>query len=124
MAQALLEKATAIDPDYGQALGVLATGQTFSAHMGWADMAAVVPIGRARGAGRDPGRQRRSLGASRTGFALICSLDASRIRWPSWRSALRLNPNFSLAQGYYGLALVLCRALGRGNAWPRAARCG
>ena len=27
--------------------------------------------------------------------------------------ALRLNPNFSLAQGYYGLALSYCRALGR-----------
>src|SRR6202453_2965805 len=44
VAQALLEKATAIDPHYGQALGVLATSQTFSAHMGWADMATVVPI--------------------------------------------------------------------------------
>ncbi|HSJ41510.1 MAG TPA: winged helix-turn-helix domain-containing protein, partial [Xanthobacteraceae bacterium] len=44
VAQALLEKATAIDPNYGQALGVLATSQTFSAHMGWTDMAAVVPL--------------------------------------------------------------------------------
>ena len=33
-----------IDPNYGQALGVLATSQTFSAHMGWADMAAAAPI--------------------------------------------------------------------------------
>ena len=44
VAQALLEKATAIDPNYGQALGVLAASHTFSAHMGWADMAAVVPV--------------------------------------------------------------------------------
>jgi hypothetical protein len=44
VAQALLEKAIAIDPDYGQALGVLATSHTFSAHMGWADMATVAPI--------------------------------------------------------------------------------
>src|SRR5580765_4753526 len=44
VAQALLEKAIAIDPNYGQALGVLASSQTFSAHMGWTDMAAVVPI--------------------------------------------------------------------------------
>src|SRR6202035_2831543 len=44
VAQALVEKANAIDPSYGQALGVLATSYTFSAHMGWADMAAVVPI--------------------------------------------------------------------------------
>jgi TolB-like protein len=34
VAQALLEKAITIDPDYGQALGVLATSYTFSAHMG------------------------------------------------------------------------------------------
>jgi TolB-like protein len=44
VAQALLEKAIAIDPNYGQALGVLATSHTFSAHMGWADMATVAPI--------------------------------------------------------------------------------
>src|SRR6202007_617641 len=36
VAQALLEKAIAIDPNYGQALGVLAATYTFSAHMGWA----------------------------------------------------------------------------------------
>ncbi len=41
VAQALLEKATAIDTNYGQALGVLAASHTFSAHMGWSDMAAV-----------------------------------------------------------------------------------
>src|SRR5271170_1289423 len=44
VAQALLEKATAIDPNYGQALGVLAASHTFSAHMGWADIAAVAPL--------------------------------------------------------------------------------
>jgi hypothetical protein len=44
VAQALLEKAIAIDPSYGQALGVLATSQTFGAHMGWADMATTIPI--------------------------------------------------------------------------------
>ena len=44
VAQALLEKAITLDPNYGQALGVLATSYTFSAHMGWADMATVVPI--------------------------------------------------------------------------------
>jgi Tfp pilus assembly protein PilF len=44
VAQALLEKAISIDPDYGQALGVLATSYVFSAHMGWADMATAVPL--------------------------------------------------------------------------------
>src|SRR4029077_14089296 len=42
VAQALLEQATTIDPNSGQALGVLAPSQTLSAHMGWADMAQVV----------------------------------------------------------------------------------
>ncbi len=44
VAQALLEKAIAIDPNYGQALGVLATSYMFTAHMGWADMATAAPI--------------------------------------------------------------------------------
>ena len=44
VAQALLEKAIAIDPNYGQALGVLATSYMFTAHMGWMDMPAAMPI--------------------------------------------------------------------------------
>src|SRR5207342_3013608 len=44
VAQALLEKAIAIDPNYGQAFGVLATSYMFTAHMGWMDMAAAMPI--------------------------------------------------------------------------------
>jgi TolB-like protein len=44
VAQALLEKAIAIDPNYGQALGVLATSYVFTAHMGWMDMLVALPI--------------------------------------------------------------------------------
>ena len=44
VAQALLQKAIAIDPNYGRALGVLAASHVFSAHMGWADMATAVTI--------------------------------------------------------------------------------
>ena len=44
VAQALLEKAIAIDPNYGQALGVLAASHMFCAHMGWADITTVTPI--------------------------------------------------------------------------------
>ena len=44
VAQALLEKAIKIDPQYGQALGVLAASHTFGAHMGWEDMAVAIPI--------------------------------------------------------------------------------
>ena len=104
VAQALLEKATAIDPNYGQALGVLATSQTFSAHMGWADMAAVVPVAeRAALAAiladsEDPWAH-NALGSvylfARRFEDSLAELEV----------ALRLNPNFSLAQGYYGLVL-------------------
>ena len=41
VAQALLEKAVAIEPNYGQALGLLAASHTFSAHMGWEEMETV-----------------------------------------------------------------------------------
>ncbi|MHC2705004.1 TolB-like protein [Bradyrhizobium liaoningense] len=43
-AQGLLEQAVAIDPAYGKALGLLATSHMFGAHMGWADMAATLPL--------------------------------------------------------------------------------
>jgi TolB-like protein len=107
VAQALLEKATAIDPNYGQALGVLAASQTFGAHMGWADMATVAPAAEraARAAiladGEDPWAH----------FALGCvHLFARRFddSLAEFELALRLNPNFSLAQGYYGLTLAYC----------------
>jgi TolB-like protein/cytochrome c-type biogenesis protein CcmH/NrfG len=107
VAQALLEKAIAIDPNYGQALGVLAASHTFSAHMGWADMATAVPIA-----------ERAALAAIRADsedpwahHALGCVYLFTRRHDDSlaeFELALRLNPNFSLAQGYYGLALSYC----------------
>jgi tetratricopeptide (TPR) repeat protein len=107
VAQALLEKATTIDPRYGQALGVLAASHTFSAHMGWADMAATIPIA-----------QRAALAAIRADsedpwahYALGCVHLFTRNFADSlaeFALALSLNPNFSLAQGYNGLALSYC----------------
>ena len=44
VAQALLEKAIAVDPGYGQALSLLAACHMFAAHMGWVEMAKAVPI--------------------------------------------------------------------------------
>jgi TolB-like protein len=118
VAQALLEKAIAIDPNYGQALGVLATSHTFSAHMGWADMATVAPIA-----------ERAALAAILADsedpwahHALGCVyLFARRFddSLAELELALRLNPNFSLAQGYYGLVLSYC---GRGEEATVAAR--
>jgi TolB-like protein len=105
VAQALLEKAIALDPNYGQALGVLASSHTFCAHMGWEDMAGTLPIA-----------ERAALAAIRADsedpwahHALGCVyLFARRFddSVAEFELALRLNPNFSLAQGYYGLALA------------------
>jgi TolB-like protein len=107
VAQALLEKATAIDPNYGQALGVLAASYTFCAHMGWADMATAVPMAeRAALAAiladsEDPWAHL----ALATVYLFGRRLDDSLAEF---ELALRLNPNFSLAQGYYGLTLSYC----------------
>jgi TolB-like protein/Tfp pilus assembly protein PilF len=107
VAQALLEKAITIDPSYGQALGVLAASHTFVGHMGWADQAASMPIA-----------ERAALAAINADsedpwahFALgLVYLFGRRFddSLAELELALRLNPNFSLAQGYYGLALCYC----------------
>ncbi len=104
VAQALLEKAIAIDPNYGQALGVLAASYTFCAHMGWADLASVGPIAeraalRATVADREDPWAHLALGHV---YLFTRRFDDSLAEF---ELALRLNPNFSLAQGYYGLAL-------------------
>jgi TolB-like protein/tetratricopeptide (TPR) repeat protein len=107
VAQALLEKAIAIDPDYGQALGLLAASYTFGFHMGWADRATALPAA-----------ERAAMAAIRADsedawahHALGCARLFTRRFDDSlseFELALRLNPNFSLAQGYYGLALAYC----------------
>jgi len=120
VAQALLEKATAVDPNYGQALGVLATSHMFSAHMGWADTAMVAPIA-----------ERAALSAILIDsedpwahLALGCVyLFARRFDdcLAEFELALRLNPNFSLAQGYHGLALCYCGRWEEGDVAARRA---
>jgi TolB-like protein len=103
-AQALIEKAVAIDPNYGRALGVLATSHTFGAHMGWEDMGTMAPVAeRAALAavvadGEDPWAH-LALGCV---YLYAQRFDDSLIEM---ETALRLNPSFSLAQGYYGLTL-------------------
>ena len=103
VAQALLEKAVTLDPNYGQALGVLATSQTFGAHMGWADTAVVPLAERAalaaiRADSEDPWAH-NALGSA---YLFTRRFEDSLAEL---EVALRLNPNFSLAQGYYGLVL-------------------
>jgi TolB-like protein len=105
VAQALLEKAIDLDPSYGQALGVLAASHMFCVHMGWSDAAIIAPVAK-----------RAALAAVRTDsedpwahHALACvHLFTRRFEdsLAEFELALRLNPNFSLARGYHGLALA------------------
>ena len=120
VAQALLEKATAIDPNYGQALGVLAASHTFCAHMGWADMATVAPIA-------ERAAMSAILADSEDPWA-HCALGCVYLYarrfddlLAEFELALRLNPNFSLAQGYYGLALSYCGRWEEGDLAARRA---
>jgi TolB-like protein/cytochrome c-type biogenesis protein CcmH/NrfG len=106
VAQALLEKAIRIDPNYAQALGVLAASYSFNAYMGWADMASTVPLA-----------ERAALAAIRADsedpwahYALGCVYVLTRRFDDSLAEfglALLLNPNFSLARAVYGFALAL-----------------
>ncbi|WP_369720648.1 winged helix-turn-helix domain-containing protein [Bradyrhizobium sp. LLZ17] len=103
-AQTLLERAIAIDPDYGQALSVLAASHMFGVHLGWAELATTAPIA-----------ERAALAAVRCdhedawAHAALGSVCFSTRRLADalseFEQALALNPNFSLAQGYYALAL-------------------
>src|SRR5258707_671181 len=107
VAQALLEKAIAIDPNYGQALSLLATSHMFGVHSGCADVRSAAPIAeRAALAAiladsEDPWAH-NALGSV---YFSTRRLDDSLAEF---ELALQLNPNFSLAQGYYGLALSYC----------------
>ena len=117
VAQALLEKAIKIDPEYGNALGVLAATHTFGAHMGWEEMANAVPIA-----------ERAALAAihadSEDAWAhyALASVYLFARRFDDslaeFELALRLNPSFSPARGYYGVALAYC---GRWQEGDRAA---
>jgi TolB-like protein len=113
MAQALLERAIAIDPSYGQALGVLAANLALGAYMGWAEMATTIPVAEDAAlaailADREDPWAHHALGCV---YLLKRRFEDSLAEF-EW--ALRLNPNFSLAQGIYGLTLAFC-----GN-WEKA----
>ena len=106
VAQALLEKAVAIDPNYGQAHGVLAASHIFGAHNGWTDVAAAIPIA-ARAARAAVQADAKDAWAR---LALGCVHLFARSfeeALGEFELALRLNPSFSLAQSYYGLALAM-----------------
>jgi TolB-like protein/Tfp pilus assembly protein PilF len=105
MAQTQLEQAIALDPNYAQALAVLAVSHMFGVQMGWEAAASVLPMA-----------ERTALAAVRAdegdpwahlALAMVCSYKASIAdTLAEYETALRLNPNFALAQACY--ALVLC----------------
>jgi TolB-like protein/Tfp pilus assembly protein PilF len=107
VAQALLEKATAIDPNYGQALGVLATCHMFGVHMGWADITTAAPIAERAALAAIMADSEDPWAHNALGSVYFSTrrLDNSLAEF---ELALQLNPNFSLALGYYGLALCYC----------------
>ena len=118
VAQALLEKAIAVDPAYGQALSLLASCHTFSVHMGWQEMASAVPVA-----------ERAALAAIRAdsedawAHYALASVYLFYRRFDDclaeFELALRLNPSFSPARGIYGVALSY---RGRWEEGDRAAR--
>jgi tetratricopeptide (TPR) repeat protein len=107
VAQALLEKAIAIDPKYGQALGVLAVSHIFGTHMGWEEAAIGVPeaqraaIAAVAADSEDPWAH---FGLA-TAYVNMGRYEDSLAEF---ELVLRLNPNFAFAQSVYGLVLSYC----------------
>jgi TolB-like protein len=120
VAQALLEKAIAIDPNYGQALGVLATSHVFGAHMGWADMAKAVPIAERAALAAVEADSEDPWAHNALAYAYLF---ARRFEdsLAEFELALRLNPNFSLAQAFYGATLCYCGRWQEGDLAARRA---
>ena len=119
-AQALLERAIAIDPAYGKALGLLATSHIFGAHMGWADLGATVPVA-----------ERAALAAveaDREDAWAHCGLGYTylfRRRFDDalaeFELALDLNPNFAMAHAFLGVTLCYAGRWRDGDAAARHA---
>ena len=107
MAQELATAAIGIDPDYGQALALLAASQTFGAFLGWEDIATVLPRA-----------ERAALAAvqidSEDPWAhyALASVYLMRRHFDDalaeYELALRLNPNFLHAQNHYAATLAFC----------------
>jgi TolB-like protein/cytochrome c-type biogenesis protein CcmH/NrfG len=107
IAQALLEQAIAIDPNYGQALSVLATSHMFGVHLGWADIVTAAPLAERAALAAVQADSEDAWAHTALGSVYFSTrrLDHSLAEF---ELALQLNPNFSLVQGYYALALSYC----------------
>jgi TolB-like protein len=104
IAQELLERAITIDPHYGQALALFATNHMFGVHLGWSDLATAAPAAEqaalaAIAADSEDAWAHTALGS------VYFSTRRLNHSLSEFELALQLNPNFSLAQGYYALAL-------------------
>ena len=104
VAQALLEKAIAIDPNYGQALGVLATSYMFTAHMGWMDKSAAIPVAERAALAAIRADSEDPWAHNALGHVYLFARRFEDLL-AEFEVALRLNPNFALAQAFYGLSL-------------------
>lgn len=107
VAQNLLQQAIAIEPNYGQALGVLAASYTFGAHMGWVELEEVKAVAErtALAAIRADSEDAWAHHALGSFYLITRRFDDSLAEL---ELALRLNPNFSQAQNYYAAALGFC----------------
>jgi TolB-like protein len=118
LAQQLLEQAIAIDPNYAQALAVFAVSNMFAAHMGWGDVATALSV-----AERAAQAAVRADGEDPWAHLALATIHLHRARFDDslaeFEMALRLNPNFPLAHGYYGLVLS---TVGRWQEGTEAAR--
>src|SRR5262245_28863621 len=120
VALALLERAIEIDPHYGKALGLLANGRIFGAHMGWAPMGSVIEKA-----------TREALAAveadSEDAWAHIglaySYLFARRFddAIAEFELALRLNPNFAFSHAFYAVTLCYAGRYDEGDAAIRRA---
>jgi TolB-like protein/Flp pilus assembly protein TadD len=107
VAQAFLEKAITIDRNYGHAHSVLATSQMFGAHLGWANIATAVPIAERAALAAIQADSEDPWAHNALGSVYFSTRRLSD-SLAQFELALRLNPNFPLALGYYGLALTYC----------------
>jgi len=104
-AQVLLEQAIAIDPNYGQALSVLAASHMRGVHLGWSDVSVAAPVAeraalKAVDAAGDDAWAHTALGS------VYFSTRRLEAALSEFELALQLNPSFCMAHGY--LALALC----------------
>ena len=107
-AQALLEKALAIDPDYAQALAVLAASHVLGTNLGWEDRTISIP--RAERAALSAVRADNEDPWGHVGLAgVYVYLGRLEDALAEFEQALSLNPNFALALAYYGSDTVLGR---------------